>query len=182
MGVPAYKCPLDLWIYQEILYDLRPDLIIETGTAAGGSALFLAHMCDLIGKGRIISVDVQNAPKRPKHRRVEYWLASSTAPETIKKIASRVKRSYKVLAIFDSDHSKEHVLKELNLYWQFVTPGSYMIVEDSNLNGHPVFPTFGPGPMEAIEEFLQHNAAFTIDLEKEKFYLTQNPKGFLKRI
>src|SRR3712207_4671527 len=79
MGVPAWKCPLDMWIYQEILFETKPGFVIETGTAHGGSALFLAHMCDLLGKGRIVTIDIEEKPDRPSHDRITYLEGSSTS-------------------------------------------------------------------------------------------------------
>lgn len=182
LGVPVFKCPFDLWVYQEILFETRPDVIIETGTANGGSALFLASLCDLINHGEIITVDVEEAKERPKHPKIKYLLGSSTSSEIIEKIKNLIKDKNKIMVILDSDHHKEHVLNELKIYSQFVTKGNYLIVEDTNINGHPVFQEFGPGPMEAVEEFLKENKNFVIDKNKEKFYLTFNPNGYLKRI
>ncbi len=181
-GVPCWKCPLDLWIYQEILYEIKPDVIIECGTAHGGSALFLASICDLIGNGRIVTIDIKEYPNRPEHERITYILGSSTSTKTVEKIRKLIDRNDKVMVILDSDHHKEHVLKELRSYSNFVTKNSYLIVEDTNINGHPVLPEYGPGPMEAVEEFLKENKNFVIDRSKEKFLLTFNPKGFLKRV
>ena len=87
-----------------------------------------------------------------------------------------------LLVLLDSDHSREHVLDELRAYSPLVTPGSYVIVEDTNLNGHPVWPDFGPGPMEAVDIFLSESDDFVIDTSREKFYLTWNPRGYLKRV
>lgn len=182
LGIPTLKCPLDLWIYQEIIFEVKPDVIIECGTANGGSALFLASMCDLVDNGSVITIDIEDKEKRPKHKRIKYLLGSSTSKEIVEKVRNLIKDEIKVMVILDSDHHKEHVFNELRIYSKFVTKGSYLIVEDTNINGHPIFPDFGPGPMEAVKEFLRENKDFVIDETKEKFYLTFNPKGYLKRI
>ncbi len=83
--------------------------------------------------------------------------------------------------ILDSDHRREHVLRELELYSRFVTPGCYLVVEDTNINGHPVAPTFGPGPMEAVRDFLASTDDFEVDHSREKLLLTFNPSGYLRR-
>ncbi|MEH1796640.1 CmcI family methyltransferase [Nostoc sp.] len=181
MGIPVYKCPLDLWIYQEILFEVKPEIIIETGTLYGGSALFLAQMCDLLGKGEIVSIDIEDRPNRPQHPRISYWLGSSTSETMIERVRQKTANKSSVIVILDSDHRAEHVLQELHLYHQFVTPGSYFIVEDTNINGHPVYPEYGPGPMEAVQAFLRENSDFHIEQECEKLYLTFNPSGYLKK-
>ncbi|MEM6336140.1 MAG: CmcI family methyltransferase [Bacteroidota bacterium] len=182
MGTRVAKCPLDLWIYQEILHELKPDLIVECGTLHGGSAAYMASICDLLGHGHILTIDVREREGRPIHPRVRYHTGSSTAPETLELVRSLINPGDTVLTILDSDHRKAHVLDELKLYADITTVGSYMVVEDTNLNGHPVAPEFGPGPMEALEEFMETETRYEIDASKEKFYLTFNPKGFLKRI
>src|ERR1035437_6473799 len=184
MGIKAQKSPLDLFIYQEILYGIRPDLIIETGTAEGGSAYYLAHMCDLLANGRVITIDNNQyyggeEINRPTHPRITYHMASSVDSQTINYLKKQITPNMKVLVILDSDHKKQHVLEEINLYSKFVTKDSYLIVEDSCINGHPVFSNFGPGPMEAINEFLLTNSEFVVDTSREKFLMTFNPKGFL---
>ena len=180
LGTQTQKCPLDLWIYQEILYELRPEAIVETGTASGGSALYLAGICDLLGTGRIVTVDVVDR-ERPRHERITYLAGSSTEPEIAAQVADLVGNTAPVLVILDSDHSRDHVREELRLYAPLVTSGSYLIVEDTNVNGHPVSPEFGPGPMEAVEEFLREDPEYSIDREREKFLLTFNPRGFLRK-
>jgi cephalosporin hydroxylase len=182
LGVPIRKCPLDLWVYQEILFELQPDVIIETGTLFGGSALFFASICDLTGRGRVITIDIEGRPGRPKHGRIQYLNGSSVSEDVVRRVRSLVSQSDRTLAVFDSNHSKDHVLSELRAYAPLITKGSYMIVEDSDNNGHPVVPEHGPGPMEAIEEFLANRSDFVPDRAREKFYLTFNPKGYLKRI
>jgi cephalosporin hydroxylase len=182
LGVPTLKCPLDLWIYQEMIYDLKPDIIIESGTANGGTSHFLASICDLIGRGKIITIDIEDRPGKRKHKRITYLLGSSVSREIVDKVKKSINSKDKVMVILDSDHSQKHVAKELKIYSRMVTRGNYLIVEDSNINGHPVYPEFGPGPMEAIKEFLKENKDFKADKHKEKFYLTFNPSGYLKKI
>ncbi len=181
-GVRAQKCPLDLWVYQEILHEVRPDLIVETGTAEGGSALFLASMLDLLERGQVVTIDVLQSPDFPRHARITYLHGSSTDPEIVREVTGLVHVGDRVLVILDSDHSKEHVLGEMRAYAPFVSPGSYLIVEDTNINGHPVLPDFGPGPWEAVEEFLEANDQFLVDRSREKLLMTFNPMGYLKKV
>ena len=181
-GIRVEKCPLDLWTYHEILFELRPDVIVECGTGAGGSSLFLAHQCDLIGTGRVITVDVTDLPDRPQHERITCLQGSSVSDEILQQIRGSLKDTDKVMVILDSDHSKQHVLNELKCYCDLVPVGSYIIVEDSIIGGHPVKPRHKPGPMEAVFEFLETNSDFVIDKDREKFLLTFNPNGYLKRV
>ena len=182
LGVPALKCPLDLWVYQEILEELRPQLIVECGTAHGGSAYFLASICDLLGSGEIVTIDIDTKPGRPVHPRITYILGSSVEADVVAEVRSRLPATGNVLVILDSDHSAPHVERELSLFADMVTVGSYLIVEDTNINGHPVGEGFGPGPMEAVTAFLQTNDQFVVDAGREKYHLTFNPRGFLRRV
>ena len=182
MGHPILKCPLDLWLYQEIVHLLRPAVIVETGTAFGGSALYLASICDLVGTGRVVSVDVTDRPKRPVHSRITYITGSSVDPETVARIRADVGSESPVMVLLDSDHGRDHVLAELEAYAPLITRGSYLVVEDTNLNGHPVEPGYGPGPMEATEAFLVGHPEFVHDAAMDKFLLSFNPRGYLKRI
>lgn len=182
LGTPLLKCPLDLWTYQEIIFELKPDVIIECGTNQGGGALFFSSVCDLVSKGRILSIDIEENEKRPKHERITYLVGSSTSDAIVKKVRDFISEGEKVMVVLDSDHSMEHVLKEMRIYSEFVTLGSYLIIEDSNVNGHPVFYKHGPGPMEALKVFLSENEAFEIDKTREEFHLSFNPNGYLKRI
>jgi cephalosporin hydroxylase len=181
LGVRTDKCPLDLWVYQEILHELRPDLIVEAGTAYGGSALYLASMCDLLGHGRVVTIDVQEQPGRPQHPRLDYVHGSSSSPEIFERVRAELPVGGRAMVVLDSDHRKEHVLAELRLWSPLVSPGSYLVVEDTILNGHPVSPEFGPGPMEAVEEFLRETDEFEVDRRREKLYLTFNRRGYLRR-
>jgi cephalosporin hydroxylase len=181
LGIPVLKNPTDLWIYQEILTELRPDLIIETGTMHGGSALYLASICDLLGHGKVISVDIEDRSPYPLHDRIEFRTASSIDPGWLAELNQRVEGLGTVLTILDSDHSRDHVLAELRAYGPLVTSGSYVIVEDTNIHGHPVVPQHPPGPMEAVDVFLAESDEFTIDSSREKFLNTFNPRGYLQR-
>ena len=181
MKVPCLKCPLDLWIYQEIIAEVQPDLIIETGTYMGGSALFMAHMLDIIGKGEVITIDISDDQHRPTHPRIKYVKGSSTDVNLINSMLTG-RSDEPRLVVLDSDHSKNHILEELNLLAPYVSLGSYIIVEDTNINGHPTYPTFGEGPYEAVEEFLKINSNFIVDESREKFLMTFNPRGYLKRM
>jgi cephalosporin hydroxylase len=194
MGVPVYKCPTDLWTYQELIYEVTPDVIVETGTSLGGSAFYLASLCDLVDKGKVVSVEIENEGQsvararkkpsrvRPIHPRITYLRGSSTSPMIVQRVKDLSRSGKRVLVILDSDHGKAHVLEELRAYAPLVSLGSYVIVEDSNVNGHPVLPEFGPGPMEAIEEFLSENQNFKIDRSRENHLLTFNPRGYLRRV
>jgi cephalosporin hydroxylase len=181
LGVSTWKSPLDLWVYQELLWELRPGLIVETGTAHGGSALYLATLCETIGSGEVVSIDIGEWPDRPAHPRLTYVVASSTDPQVVAQVADRAGAAGTVLVVLDSDHSRDHVLAELRAYAPLVTPGSYLVVEDTNVNGHPVYEAFGPGPMEAVQDFLKECDDFEVDRSREKFLLTFNPGGWLRK-
>jgi cephalosporin hydroxylase len=181
LGVTTWKVPLDLWVYQELLTELRPGLIVETGTAHGGSALYLATLCEVLGHGEVVSVDIGHWPDRPAHPRLTYLTASSTDPRAVAQVAERAAGAAGVLVVLDSDHRRDHVLAELRAYAPLVSPGSYLVVEDTNVNGHPVYERFGPGPTEAVREFLAERDDFEVDRSREKFFLTFNPGGWLRR-
>jgi cephalosporin hydroxylase len=181
MGRRTMRCPLDLWVYQEILYELKPDIVIETGTNEGGGAHFLASIMDVIGKGKVIGVDIEELDNRADHERITYIKGSSIDNNIVKKVSEMIESNDVVLVILDSDHNMPHVLEEMKIYSEFVTKGSYMIVEDSNVNGHPIMPNWGRGPFEAIQEFLSKNDLFEVDKSCEKFYMSFNPSGYLKK-
>jgi cephalosporin hydroxylase len=185
LGHRALKCPLDLWIYQELIADLKPALIIETGTYAGGSAMFMASICDMVGAGEIVSIDI-GAAARPEHPRVRYITGSSIDLGIVGELAVQAAQAKdagrNVMVILDSDHSRDHVRMEMTLYAPMVTMGSYLIVEDTNVNGRPVAVGFGAGPGEAVDEFMSVRSDFIRDAAQEKFMMTFNPGGYLKRV
>ena len=179
-GHLVLKCPLDVWLYQELLVRTRPDIVVETGTWSGGSALYLAMVLDHIGHGRVITVDTEVKPDRPKHPRIDYLTGSSTDPAIVADVMRSVGGD-RAMVILDSDHHAPHVYDEIIAYSPLVQAGDYLIVEDTNVNGHPVWPDFGPGPTEAIDKFLSGNDEFEIDERCERFMMTLNPKGYLRR-
>ena len=187
LGIPIWKFPFDAFIIQEIIFEVCPDFIIETGTGFGGSALFYASIMDLMQQGRVITVDVEDKMKLNNlttirlRSRIRQFIGSSTDLSIVNDISAMVKNRVN-LVILDSWHSKAHVLEELKLYSRSVTVGSYLIVEDSHVNNHPVPWKWKEGPYEAIMEFLYFNKNFKIDKDREKLELTFNPCGFLRRI
>ena len=181
LGAQALKNPLDLWVYQEIMAETRPELVVETGTYRGGSAFFLASICDLLGAGEVLSLDIE--PVRddyPKHARITYFGGrSSTDPEVVAEVRARAEGK-RTLVILDSDHSRSHVEAELAEYAPLVPVGCYLIVEDSNIG--QIRKDLLPGPLEAIDVFLAGTDAFEIDRSREKFLITFNPSGYLRRV
>ena len=177
-GIVCEKCPFDLWIYQEILHEIKPDWIIECGTKHGGTTLFLARILDIIGKGHIVSIDI-NYEERPKHSRITYHLGNSVHLSTFEKLPEF---NGTVLVILDSAHTKNHVYKEMELYGQFVSKGSYLIVEDTNLSFHPIPRFISNSPWQAVSKFLKEHPEFMPDRSKERFGITFNPRGYLKKL
>jgi cephalosporin hydroxylase len=175
-GYPIIKWPSDLFIYQEIIHAIRPDYIVETGTAQGGSALFFADMLELMGNGGVITTDLNFRPGRPDHHRIKYMIADSL--DAFAEIESIV-RGKKVIVSLDSDHQKDHVLKEMELYAPIAS--EYLVVEDTSIN-HPIaVEGITKGPMEAVTEFLETHKEFETDRTAHKFLITTNPNGWLRR-
>jgi cephalosporin hydroxylase len=181
LGSRVQQLPLDMWVFQEIIYETRPDVIVETGTFHGGSALYYASLFDVLGHGRVVTVDIDAQLDVPPHPRVTYIVGSSTGSATVNRVKSHLKPGEKVMVILDSDHTGAHVRKELDLYSPLVAPGGYLIVQDTHFNNHPILPNHGPGPFEAVEGFLASKPPFEVDRSREKFLITFNPSGFLRR-
>lgn len=179
-GHLVWKCPMDLWTYQELLVKNRPEVIVETGTHLGGSALFMAMVFDYIGRGHVISIDIEERPNLPQHPRITYVVGSSIDSEVVARVRRQV-GARSAMVILDSDHSASHVYSEIQAYKDLVLPGGYLVVEDTNVNGHPTYPEFGPGPMEALDRFLSESKEFQVDERCQRFMLTLNPRGFLRR-
>jgi cephalosporin hydroxylase len=181
LGAQTLKNPLDLWVYQEIVHETRPELIVETGTYRGGSALYLATICDLLGSGEVVSIDIEPAREDyPQHPRITYLAGrSSTDPGVVGEVRARA-AGRRVLVVLDSDHSQAHVEAELAAYAPLVPVGCYVIVEDSNIG--QIRKDLMPGPLQAVEAFLAGTDEFEVDREREKFLITFNPSGYLRRV
>ncbi len=181
LGVPVWKSPLDLWLYQEMIHELRPDVLVEAGTKYGGSAYYFARLFDLLGHGQVITIDVKAQPDRPEHPRITYLSGSSADAALADRVMGMVGGG-KPLIVLDSDHHRDHVLAELRLWSPRVPLGSYIVVEDTHADGHPVTTRFGPGPWDAVERFLAESDAFEIDESMHTFFMTFNPRGYLRRV
>jgi cephalosporin hydroxylase len=196
MGIKTVQNPNDTWITQEILFEVKPDFLVEAGTYKGGSAVLWAMVLREINpSSRIITIDIEDqaidAKKLPIFQeRVDFLVGSSTAPDIVAGVKRRV-AGHSVVLILDSNHRKEHVLGELKAYADIVPVGSYIIVQDSNINGHPVivdpngpaaYYAGHPGPMEAIDEFLSLDSRFQADPRRERLMMTISPRGYLRRM
>jgi cephalosporin hydroxylase len=180
-GIQTWKSPIDFWIYQEIIHEIKPDVIVEIGVNAGGSTLALAHMCDLLGNGRVIAVDLNHdaiVDEVREHPRIK--LVKGDACASFGKVQKLIKRRDQVLVIEDSSHTFDNTLAILERYAPLIKPGGYFIVEDGicrhGLDGGP-----SPGPYEAAEAFITSHGNFEIDRSREGFVITWNPKGYLRR-
>lgn len=184
LGYPIWQNVLDLWTIQETLAAVKPALLVECGTNRGGSARFYSHLFDLMGHGEILSMDVEKLHDLQLPR-VQFLIGSSVADQIVATVRDRVRRAGgPVMVILDSDHSADHVAKELEIYSAFVTPGSYLLVQDGIIDTTGVFKGAGrPGPLSAIKQFLARHSEFTVDKERcERFMVTHHPLGWLKRI
>ena len=182
LGYRATKCPFDMWTYQEIVVETRPELVVEAGTRLGGTSVFLASVFDLLGgDGRVLTIDVTADPRLPKHPRIEYLMGSSLDDVIVARVRAAA-AGKRTMVILDSLHTAEHVGAELARYADLVTVGCYLVVEDTNVNGHPVLPDYGPGPTEAVEAFLAADERFLADRDRERFLMTLNPGGYLRRV
>jgi len=185
-GVRILKAPTDLWNYQEIFSEHRIDWVIETGTRHGGSALYFADLLALNDRaGKVITVDVVHDELQVgDHPRIEFISGNSATPEMAAMLGAMLPPDRGALfMILDSDHRRDHVLRELELLAPLLRSGDYLVVEDTCVNGHPVRPDFGPGPMEALQAYLaDHADDFTVDAARAaKFGFSCAPSGYLVR-
>jgi cephalosporin hydroxylase len=181
-GHRILKCPLDIWTYQELIWETKPELIVECGTRYGGGALYLASLFDLRGgPGEVLTIDITAMKHRPIHPRITYVLGSTLDADIVARVRAAA-AGKRTMVILDSDHSATQVAGELEIYPEFVTPGCYLIVDDTDMGGHPVLPEHGPGPTEALDAWLPTQSSFEIDPSRERFMLSLNPRGYLKRV
>ncbi len=188
--------PQDMFALQEIIWEVRPELIIETGVAHGGSLVFSASILELLGgNGRVLGIDIEIRPhnrvaiqQHPLAHRIELLEGSSTDPAIVAQARQRAEGRH-VLVMLDSNHTHDHVLAELHAYSPLVTPGSYLIVLDTIVEHMPAdcFPDrpWGPGnnPKTAVHQFLRTTDRFVIDHQiPEKLLITVAPDGYLRCI
>jgi cephalosporin hydroxylase len=197
LGRPIIQFPQDIIAMQELIWQITPDLIIETGIAHGGSLIFYSSMMELYGKnGQVLGIDIDirehnrvEIENHPLFKRITMIQGSSTDPEIAKKVLAFAKDKKKILVVLDSLHTHDHVAKELELYSPLVSKGSYLVVFDTIIEDMPddSFPDrpWGKGnnPKTAVWEFLRKNNRFVIDKDIEnKLLITVAPDGYLKCI
>ena len=197
MGVPIIQLPADIMATQEVIWATKPDVIVETGVARGGSVLFMASMLELIGKGKVIGVDIDvrahnrdSIERLPVARRVVLIEGPSTEAATLAKVRAEIQASASVMVVLDSDHSRDHVLAELRSYGPLVTEGCYLVVADTILGHLDAGQTprnrskiylKGNEPLSALEAYLQETDRFVVDAAVNgKLILSSSPGGYLR--
>jgi cephalosporin hydroxylase len=197
MGVPIIQLPADVMATQEVIWATRPDVIVESGVARGGSMLFMASLLELIGKGKVIGLDIDIRPhnrdsieRHPIAKRVRLFEGSSVDPAVLARVRAEIPKGASVMVVLDSDHSREHVLAELRSYGPLVTPGCYLVVADTIL-GHLAAKQTprnrskvwlkGDEPLSALEVYLKETDRFEIDpVVNGKLILASSPGGYLR--
>lgn len=196
MGRPIIQYPQDMIAMQEIIWQLKPDLIIETGIAHGGSLIFYASLLELIGKGEVLGIDIdirahnrQEIEKHPMFKRISMLEGSSIDEELVAKVRGLAASKPTVLVLLDSNHTHDHVLAELKAYAPLVTKGSYLVVFDTIVEDLPndYLPgrawSRGDNPKTSVYEFLKSTDSFIIDTAIDnKLLISVAPQGYLKRV
>ena len=192
LGIPIIQYPQDVMALQELIWEDRPDLVIETGVAHGGSAIFFASMLELLGGGSVVAIDIDIRPhnraaieSHPLAKRIELIEGSSTDAAVVTAVAERARAARRVVVVLDSNHTHEHVARELELYSPFVRRGGHLAVLDTIVERLPSPPDrpWGPGnsPGSAVQAFLAQNDRFVIDAAlSEKLLITVAPGGYLR--
>jgi cephalosporin hydroxylase len=194
MDRPIIQLPEDMLMLQEVIYRVRPDVLIETGVAHGGSGVYYASLFEILGRGRVISIDIEIRPhnrkaleEHPMIKRITLIERSSTDPQTLAEVRGLLEPGETVMVVLDSNHTREHVFNELELYAPLVTPGSYIVATDGNMvdlydvpRGKPEWVT--DNPKRAVHDFLAKHSDFEIDTEPTRLFpLTGSPDGYLRR-
>lgn len=197
MGRPIIQYPQDMIAMQELIWKIKPDLIIETGIAHGGSLIYYASLLELIGEGEVLGIDIDirshnkaEIEKHPMFKRIKMIEGSAVGEETIEKVKEFAKGKKRILVCLDSNHTHEHVMRELQFYSPFVTVGSYIVVFDTIVEDLPegYFSQKRPwgisnNPKTAVFEFLKTDDNFEIDKSIDyKLMVSVAPDGYLKRI
>ena len=197
MGRPIIQYPQDMIAMQEIIWDIKPDLIIETGIAHGGSLIYYASILELIGHGEVLGIDIDirqhnktEIERHPMFKRIKMIQGSSIDPVTVEEVKKYSSGASKIIVCLDSNHTHEHVMEELKAYAPLVSLNSYVIVFDTIVEDLPegYFSQkrpwgIGNNPKTAVEEFLQTNSDFIIDQAIDnKLLVSVAPRGYLKRI
>lgn len=193
LGIPIIQLPEDIVMMQELIWKLRPDVIVESGVAHGGALILYASLLQLIGRGKVVGVDVEirkynrlAIESHPMSSRITLVEGSSTDPATVEQVRASIRPDDRVLVLLDSNHTAEHVLAELELYGPMVTPGSYVVVFDEVMtqvhdapNGNPSWVT--DNPLTAVDAFLETHKDFTRDRAYERLLVTYCRGGYLRR-
>ena len=197
LGMPIIQTPEDLILLQELIFNVQPDVVIETGIAHGGGLIYYASLLELLNRGKVIGVDIEirehnrkAIEAHPMFKRIEMIEGDSVSAQTVQEIRKRVPKGSQVIVCLDADHTKDHVLRELELYQDFIAPGGYFVVFDtaaSELAKMGVLEKeldkyIDNGPKEAVDEFLEMNGSFKIDEKFNRLYVTHTKDGYLKRI
>lgn len=182
LGTPIWQNVLDLWTIQETIAEIRPALLIETGTNRGGSALFYAHLMDLMGHGSVLTIDIERLHELD-HPRIEFVHGDSVSePVVARARKAAADAGGPVMVILDGNHDRDHVARELELYAPLVTPGSLLLSQDGVIDESPFFRDSRPGPLPANRDFLARHPEWEHDRERnERFLLSHHPVGWLRR-
>ncbi len=193
MGIPIIQLPEDILMMQELIWRVRPDVIVESGVAHGGALILYASLLDAIGKGRVVGVDVEirkynrlAIEAHPMSRRITLIEGDSVAEETLARVRAEIPPGAKVLVALDSNHTREHVAAELARYAPLVTPGSYCVVFDGVMTMVSDAPNAGDNwdvdnPLDAVAEFLDGHGEFEVDPAFNRLEVTYCQSGFLRR-
>lgn len=195
MGRPIIQYPQDMIAMQELIWAIKPDLIIETGIAHGGSLIYYASLLELIGKGEVLGIDIdirehnrREIEAHPMFKRIEMLQGSAIDETLVAEVARRAKGKETIMVCLDSNHTHDHVLRELELYAPFVTVGSYCVVFDTIVEDMPRGAydrpwDVGNNPKTAVWEYLKTNDSFEIDHSIDnKLLISVAPEGYLKRV